>query len=171
MPSVRPRDDPRRLTAEEAELFDAFYVMRRGFDRALDAQLQRDHGVSMSEIEVLMALVRAPGRRLRVRELVAATGWEKSRISHQVTRLEARGFIDRQACADDHRASYIHLTGHGRRVVVHALPEHTATIRRILFDPLTEEQQAQFLEVSRRMAEAIAHEDRSARPEKPVTNV
>ena len=171
MPSVRQSADPRRLTDEEAALFDAFYVMRRGFDRALDAQLQRDHGVSISELEVLMALVRAPGRRLRVRELVTSTGWEKSRISHQVSRLEARGFVDRQACAEDRRASYVHLTGGGRRVVVRALPEHTATIRRILFDPLTEEQQAQFLQISCRITEAIAHEDRSARPEKPMAKV
>ena len=70
MPRVRQSADPRRLTAEEAALFDAFYVMRRGFDRTLDAQLQRDHGISISELEVLMALIRAPGRRLRVRDLV-----------------------------------------------------------------------------------------------------
>jgi DNA-binding MarR family transcriptional regulator len=158
MASAFPKPDPRKLTEEEDELFSTFYRMRRGFDRALDAQLQRDHGVSISELEVLMALVRSPGRRLRVRELVAMTGWEKSRVSHQVTRMEARGFVDRQECADDKRASYIHLTGEGRRIVVRALPEHTATIRRILFDPLSDEQQSGFLDISQRMLAAIDDE-------------
>jgi DNA-binding MarR family transcriptional regulator len=158
MPSAFPKPDPRKLTDEEDELFATFYRMRRGFDRALDAQLQRDHGVSISELEVLMALVRSPGRRLRVRELVAVTGWEKSRVSHQVTRMEARGFVDRQECAEDKRASYIHLTGEGRRIVVRALPKHTATIRRILFDPLSDEQQAGFLDISRRMLAVIDDE-------------
>jgi DNA-binding MarR family transcriptional regulator len=158
MPSAFPKPDPRKLTEEEDELFTTFYRMRRGFDRALDAQLQRDHGVSISELEVLMALVRSPGRRLRVRELVAVIGWEKSRVSHQVTRMEARGFVDRQECAEDKRASYIHLTGEGRRIVVRALPKHTATIRRILFDPLSDAQQAGFLDISRRMLAAIDDE-------------
>jgi DNA-binding MarR family transcriptional regulator len=158
MPSARPRPDPRKLTAEEIELFDTFYRMRRGFDRALDAQLQRDNGVSISELEVLMALVRSPGRRLRVRELVAMTGWEKSRVSHQVTRMAARGFVERQECSGDRRASYIHLTGEGRRVVVRALPGHTATIRRLLFDDLSSEQQAEFLAISQRMNAAIEAE-------------
>ena len=158
MPSAHPRPDPRKLTAEEIELFDTFYRMRRGFDRALDAQLIRDNGVSISELEVLMALVRSPGRRLRVRELVAMTGWEKSRVSHQVTRMAARGFVERQECAEDRRASYIHLTGEGRRVVVRALPGHTATIRRLLFDALTPEQQAEFLAISERMNAAIEAE-------------
>jgi DNA-binding MarR family transcriptional regulator len=159
MPSARTKPDPRKLTAEEEELFRSFYVMRRGFDRALDAQLQRDSNVSISELEVLMALVRSPGRRLRVRELVEMTGWEKSRISHQVTRMAARGFVEREECADDKRASYIKLTGEGRRIVVRALPEHTATIRRILFDALDAEQQEHFLEISRRMNSVIADEE------------
>ncbi|WP_223691939.1 MarR family winged helix-turn-helix transcriptional regulator [Leifsonia poae] len=163
MPSARTAPDPRKLTSEEEELFNAFYVMRRGFDRALDLQLQRDHGISISELEVLMALVRSPGRRLRVRELVTSTGWEKSRLSHQVTRMVARGFVERQDCAEDRRASYIHLTGEGRRIVVRALPEHTATIRRTLFDPLSAEQQREFLEIARRMNAAIADETSDAR--------
>lgn len=151
MPTVRTRPDPRKLSADEERLFHAFYLMRRGFDRTLDAQLQRDDGISISELEVLMALVRSPGRRLRVRDLVALTGWEKSRVSHQVTRMVSRGFVERQDCAEDRRASWIQLTGEGRRVVVRALPEHTATIRRILFDAITPEQQEALLQISERM--------------------
>ena len=155
MPTLRTRPDPRKLSAPEEELFHAFYLMRRGFDRALDAQLQRDDGISISELEVMMTLVRAPGRRLRVRDLVTLTGWEKSRVSHQVTRMAARGLLEREDCAEDRRATWIRLSGDGRRVVVHALPKHTATIRRILFDALSDEQQEQLLAISQRMIEAM----------------
>ena len=158
MPTARTRPDPRKLTAEEEELFHAFYLMRRGFDRTLDAQLQRDDGISISELEVLMALVRSPGRRLRVRDLVELTGWEKSRISHQVTRMEARGLVERQDCAEDRRATWIALTGDGRRVVVRALPGHTKTIRRILYDAITPEQQDELLAIAQRMTEAMERE-------------
>ncbi len=70
MATLHTKPDPRKLSAAEEELFHTFYLMRRGFDRALDVQLQRDDGISISELEVLMALVRSPGRRLRVRDLV-----------------------------------------------------------------------------------------------------
>ena len=159
MATVRTRPDPRKLSDDELELFRAFHLMRRGFDRTLDAQLQQDDGISISELEVLMALVRSPGRRLRVRDLVDATGWEKSRVSHQVTRMVARGFVERQECEEDRRAMWIHLTGEGRRVVVRALPKHSATIRRILFDALTPEQQDALLGIARTMNAAIDDEE------------
>jgi DNA-binding MarR family transcriptional regulator len=155
MPTARTQPDPRKLSDDEERLFHAFYLMRRGFDRTLDVQLQHDNGISISELEVLMALVRSPGRRLRVRDLVALTGWEKSRVSHQVTRMAARGLVERQDCAEDRRASWIQLTGEGRRVVVRALPEHTATIRRILYDAITHEQQEALLAISERMTAAM----------------
>jgi DNA-binding MarR family transcriptional regulator len=158
MATARTRPDPRKLTDDELELFRAFHLMRRGFDRTLDAQLQHDDGISISELEVLMALVRAPDRRLRVRDLVDVTGWEKSRVSHQVTRMVARGLVDRQECAEDRRAMWIHLTGEGRRVVVRALPRHSATIRRILFDALSAQQQEDLLGIARTMNAAIDQE-------------
>ena len=159
MATARTRPDPRKLTDDELELFRAFHLMRRGFDRTLDAQLQHDDGISISELEVLMALVRSPGRRLRVRDLVDVTGWEKSRVSHQVTRMVSRGLVERQECAEDRRAMWIHLTGEGRRVVVRALPKHSATIRRILFDALTPDQQDALLGIARTMNTAISDED------------
>jgi len=162
MPTLRTRPDPRKLSAPEEELFHAFYLMRRGFDRALDAQLQHDDGISISELEVLMALVRSPGRRLRVRDLAELTGWEKSRVSHQVTRMEARGLVEREDCAEDRRASWIRLSGDGRRVLVRALPKHTATIRRILFDAITPEQQDELLAIANRMTDAMAAGDDDA---------
>ena len=162
MPTLRTRPDPRKLSEGEEQLFHAFYLMRRGFDRALDAQLQRDDGISISELEVLMALVRSPGRRLRVRDLVALTGWEKSRVSHQVTRMAARGLLEREDCAEDRRATWVRLSGDGRRVVVHALPKHTATIRRILFDALSAEQQDELLTISGRMLAAMDEEGSAA---------
>jgi DNA-binding MarR family transcriptional regulator len=167
MPTLRTRPDPRKLSAAEEELFHAFYLMRRGFDRALDAQLQHDDGISISELEVLMALVRSPGRRLRVRDLVALTGWEKSRVSHQVTRMAARGLVERENCEEDRRATWIRLSGEGRRVVVRALPKHTATIRRLLFDALSDDQQEELLAIARRMNQVMAEEPEGPELEPP----
>ncbi|MGH1525642.1 MarR family winged helix-turn-helix transcriptional regulator [Leifsonia sp. L25] len=100
-----------------------------------------------------------------MRDLVELTGWEKSRVSHQVTRMEGRGLVEREDCAEDRRASWIRLSRDGRRVVVRALPKHTATIRRILFDALTPEQQDELLAISTRMTDAMAPGDVPAEPD------
>ena len=71
-------------------------------------------------------------------------------------RMGAGGLVDRDGCAEDRPAPCTHLTGEGRRVVVRALREHTPTIRRILFDPLSTDQQTRFLDILHRISDAIA---------------
>ena len=143
------------LSAQERETWLAFYTMRRRLDRALDAQLQRDHGVSISELEVLMALIRSPGRRLRVRDLVELTGWEKSRVSHLVSRMEKRDLIERTECDSDGRGTWIGLTSFGRRTVVGAIRGHSAAVRRYFLDTLEPGDAAALEALSARVVEAI----------------
>jgi DNA-binding MarR family transcriptional regulator len=152
MPDASSIDDA------DLQVWRSFLMMRKQLDRALEQRLQEDAGISGADFEVLMTLNSAQERQLRARDLTELLGWEKSRVSHQVTRMAARGFVERQECSGDRRASYIHLTGEGRRVVVRALPGHTATIRRLLFVDLTSEQQAEFLAISQRMNAAIEAE-------------
>ncbi|PJJ61393.1 MarR family winged helix-turn-helix transcriptional regulator [Compostimonas suwonensis] len=133
-------EKPGRLSADEQEVWDSFFRMRRHLDRALDEQLSKDANLSYSDYEVLIALLRAPERRARVRDLVATIRWEKSRVSHHVTRMEKRGLVERRPCDTDARASFIHLTTEGRRAVVKASPRHVDTIRALFFDQLTPEQ-------------------------------
>jgi DNA-binding MarR family transcriptional regulator len=124
------------LTESEYEVWRAFYHMRRHLDRALDLQLQRDSSISAPEYEILLALSRAPERQLRVKDIGIVIGWEKSRVSHQVTRMEKRGLLSRSDCSTDARGSWIGLTADGRRSVLGAMRGHTAAIRRYFFDVL-----------------------------------
>ena len=86
------------VTEEEWAVWRTFYAMRRQLDRALEDQLQRDAGISGADYEILLALFTSRDRRLRSRDLVDRIGWEKSRISHQVTRMESRGLVERSEC-------------------------------------------------------------------------
>ena len=63
--------------------------------------------------------------------------WEKSRLSHQLSRMERRGLISRQACPTDARGSFAVLSPAGRAVLDSAAPGHVAEVRRLLFDVLT----------------------------------
>lgn len=143
------------VTEEEWAVWRTFYAMRRQLDRVLEDQLQRDAGISGPDYEILLSLFESPQRRMRSRDLSARIGWEKSRISHQVTRMESRGLVERSECEDDLRGTWIGLTTEGRRAVLGAMREHTTAIRNLFFDVLTPDELASLRAVSERVLGAI----------------
>ncbi|WP_394770697.1 MarR family winged helix-turn-helix transcriptional regulator [Lacisediminihabitans sp.] len=143
------------LSDSELEVWRAFYVMRRRLDRALDLQFQRDSGISASEYEVLFTLNDAPNRQLRSRDIAAGIGWEKSRVSHLVSRMEKRGLVARAECEMDLRGSWIGLTPDGRRAVLRAIRGHLAAVRRYFFDALEPGDAERLLRLSGRVVDAI----------------
>jgi DNA-binding MarR family transcriptional regulator len=77
---------------------------------------------------------------MRVLELARALRWEKSRLSHQLTRMGQRGLIERSNCTEDRRGAFVVLTDAGRSAVDAAAPKHVESVRRYLFDGLTPDQ-------------------------------
>ncbi len=144
------------VSEQEWAVWRKFYAMRRQLDRALEDQLQRDAGISAPDYEILLALFESPDRRLRSRDLAERIAWEKSRISHQVTRMESRGLVERTECEDDLRGTWIGLTTDGRRAVLGAMREHTAAIRRLFFDVLTDDELDGLGGASDRVLQAIS---------------
>jgi DNA-binding MarR family transcriptional regulator len=106
---------------------------------ALGRELQRDSGLSGPDYDVLVKLSEAPDQRLRAYELGAATGWEKSRLSHHLTRMEQRGLVAREQC-DGTRFFDVVLTAQGRATIEEAAPTHVAHVRDWFIDALTPEQ-------------------------------
>ncbi|MFI5954607.1 MarR family winged helix-turn-helix transcriptional regulator [Cryptosporangium sp. NPDC051539] len=111
---------------------------------ALDAQLQRDAGLSHFDYMVLSRLSEAPNRVLRMSQLAELANGSLSRLSHVVKRLEQRGWVERRPCPEDGRATNAVLTDSGWDKVVQTAPGHVATVRSLVVDPLTPEQLAQF---------------------------
>lgn len=143
------------LTPEEWELWRAFHAMRRQLDLALERELQRDAHISGPDYEILITLFESPEKQLRARELAARLGWEKSRLSHQVTRMVARELVERSECDTDGRGTWIGLTTKGRLATLGAVRAHAQTIRRLFFDVLTESELDVLGGVSGRVLEAI----------------
>lgn len=130
----------RWLDEREAEAWRAVRELGQPLWAALGREIQRDSGLSIADYEVLVVLSASPDGVLPYRDLARSTEWEKSRLSHHVTRMEQRGLVARQDCPDDARAAHIVLTPAGRRAIEHAAPGHVAEVRRLLIDSLTPEQ-------------------------------
>lgn len=122
---------------------------------ALDAQLQRDAGISNFEYFVLAMLSQAPDRSLRMSALAGMAHGSLSRLSHVVTRLERRGWVRRETCPHDGRFTNAILTEDGWRKVVAAAPGHVETVRQLVVEPLTAAQIRQLGEISRRILDRI----------------
>ena len=114
--------------------------MRTQLLSRLARQLQSESGLSEADFEVLVHVSEAPAQRIRAVDLGARLGWEKSRLSKQVTRMEARGLVRREDCRSGQRGTDVLLTAAGRRSIQAAAPLHALEIRRLFADVLTPEQ-------------------------------
>jgi DNA-binding MarR family transcriptional regulator len=92
---------------------------------------------------------------MRVLELARALGWEKSRLSHQLTRMQQRGLVERSNCSEDRRGAFIVLTPQGRQTVEAAAPRHVEAVRRYLFDQLDADQVQALGEIGRAVVARI----------------
>ena len=125
----------------------------------LPVQLERDlkasHGLTNAEYEVMVRLSESPGRRLRMSELATATQASKSRLSHQISRMEDDGLIRREECPTDRRGAYAVLSDVGWERLVAAAPAHVASVRHWLVDAITPDELIALGAISARVAERI----------------
>jgi DNA-binding MarR family transcriptional regulator len=128
------------LDAIEARAWRGYLLMSRLLFAELGRGLSRDANMSHADYEVLVVLSETPGHRLRMNELASRLVWEKSRLSHQITRMQQRGLVGRQECASDARGSFVVLTDAGLAAITSAAPNHVRDVRRNFFDLLTPEQ-------------------------------
>ncbi len=144
------------LTDRERDVWMTFRHMRRQLDVTLERRLHADAGISTADFEILLALHEEPGHRLRAGRIADLIGWEKSRVSHQLTRMESRGLVAREECDDDARGVWLTITPEGTHSVVAAIKDRTEVVREYFLDLLDESEQAQLLEISHRVLGAIA---------------
>jgi DNA-binding MarR family transcriptional regulator len=124
------------LSEHEERVWRDWLRLNAELTAALQRQLQAEAGLSMSDYEVLVDLTDDPAGRIRVAELAALLQWERSRVSHHVTRMERRGLVEREECADDGRGAFVAITPAGRAAIEQAAPGHAQAVRRLVFDPL-----------------------------------
>jgi DNA-binding MarR family transcriptional regulator len=106
----------------------------------LEGQLQRDADISHFEYWVLALLSEAPDRAMRLSALAAQANSSLSRLSHVVTRLEKKGFVNREPCPDSSRSMLAVLSDNGYRKLVAAAPGHVQAVRSLVFEGLGAEE-------------------------------
>lgn len=114
------------------------------------AELERgmaQHDLSGTDYGVLVSLSEAPDRRLRMSELAQTMLLEKSRLSHQITRMERAGLVRRQSCPSDRRGQFAVLTDEGWETIRRVAPFHVELVRSIFIDRLTPQQLVQLTEL------------------------
>ena len=135
-------DATRWLDAEEQRTWRAAMYSWMLLEDRLDRELTRETGISHAYYEILVQLSETEGRALRMSELADRCLSSRSRLSHAVSRLEERGWVRRQVCAEDGRGQLAVLTDEGFAALEAAAPVHVESVRTHLFDQLTPAQVA-----------------------------
>ncbi len=155
--------EPPWLSSDERQAWLTFVGVMMRLPAALDAQLQRDAGLSHFEYMVLAGLSEAPGRTRRMSDLAGFTESGLPRLSQVVGRLEKRGWVHRSPDPSDGRITLATLTQDGWQKIVQTAPGHVEAVRALVFDPLTKAQSRHLSDISQRIMHAIDPDDRRLR--------
>ncbi|MEM7093661.1 MAG: MarR family transcriptional regulator [Actinomycetota bacterium] len=123
-------------------------LVQRAFPE-IERDLRLNDGLQPAQYQIFVVLSEAPGRRLRLTDLACAADISPSRLTHRLRTLVDRGEVEIHPDPGDKRAKLAELTKKGQRRLEAAAPGHAATVRRVIFDHLTDQQ-------SRAIAEALA---------------
>jgi DNA-binding MarR family transcriptional regulator len=124
------------LEGDEQRAWLAYIRVQLRLAYEMNRQLLADSGMSLPDYDVLTALSVADEGRMQITALAAQIGWERSRVSHHVRRMTARGLVTCGPSATDRRATEVTLTGRGRQALEEAAPGHVDLVRRLFFGGL-----------------------------------
>src|SRR6478752_8016400 len=130
----RPGSAFDKLTPGQQRAWLAYMRVQLRLSYEMNRQLQADSSLSLPDYDVLNALRYAPGGRMRITALATRIGWERSRLSHHVRRLEKRGLVDSRLAPADRRSTEVTLTDQGWDEITLASRGHFDLVRRLFFD-------------------------------------
>ena len=148
---VTSNGEPPWLSNSELRSWMRFSGMLLKLHSALDAELQREAGLSFFTYLVLAGLSEAPDRTLRMSDLAVLANGSLSRLSHAVAKLERRGWVRRHPCPEDGRITLATLTDEGMEKIRASAPAHVESVRRLVVDVLSEDQLQQLGDISARL--------------------
>jgi DNA-binding MarR family transcriptional regulator len=146
------------LSAEEDRAWRAWMTMVERLRGQVARDLLVDSGLSESDYMVLVHLSEAEGHRVRMHDLAARLNWSKSRLSHQLNRMGARGLVSRASCPSDGRGTFAVLEPAGLAEIETAAPKHVVSVRRHLVDVLSPEQLTALADLAERVNDHLIGE-------------
>lgn len=146
--------DAAELTPREWALWRAFMLMSRQLTGIVDQRLRDEAQISTADFEILHALEGSAQHRARARDLADMLTWEKSRISHQVTRMVQRGLVTRTECETDMRGTWVSLAPAGREALERALPGYQEELQRRFTSMLDDGEATEFVATALKVIQA-----------------
>lgn len=144
-------EQPQWLDDDEMRAWRAYVVGKALLDSQLNRDLQDEHQLALADYELLVRLSEAPSGQARMSTLAEQVASSKSRISHQVGRMEKAGLVRRVGCPSDGRGVFAVLTDHGQEVLRSAAPTHVRGVRDNLVDLLSDRERSVLAEVFERV--------------------
>ncbi|WP_067999879.1 MarR family winged helix-turn-helix transcriptional regulator [Nocardia pseudobrasiliensis] len=139
-PSGRTAPGPRWLSSAQQRAWRAYMDGHQRLMSELNRQLQRDSDLTLPEYRILVLLSESPDLSLRMSDLADGVLSSRSRLTHQIRRMETQGMVRRTSAEEDGRGVRAHLTEEGVRRLQAAAPGHVTAVRRDFIDLLTPEQ-------------------------------
>lgn len=130
-------EETRWLTDSEQDLWRTIREFLWQFPSGMDRQLLRDSNMLSGEYSVLAVLSETTEPSLRPADVATALRWDRSRLSHLLRRMEAKGLVSRCSDETDRRGHQITLTAQGRKTIEEAAPTHVSFVRETIFDSLS----------------------------------
>jgi DNA-binding MarR family transcriptional regulator len=152
------RDEPRWLDELEMAAWLPLCGTLVVLPTAFDTHMQRMADLNQFEYLVLARLSEAPGHTMRMSHLAGQAHGSLSRLSHLIRRLEQRGWVRREVCTKDGRATNAVLTDDGYAKVVEAAPHQVEIVRRLVIDNLSRAQLRQLRVIAQRMIDTVDSE-------------
>jgi DNA-binding MarR family transcriptional regulator len=121
-------------TTKSLDSWITFLRSHAAITRELSAQLQREHGLTLNDYEVLLHLSHADGGRLRRVDLAARVLLTASGITRLLEGLETAGFVCKEHCASDARVTYAKLTDEGAEKLHRARVTHLRGVGELFLD-------------------------------------
>jgi DNA-binding MarR family transcriptional regulator len=129
------------LDDRELRAWRGLLRVHASLSKALDQQLDREHGLPLTSFEVLVYLADAEGQKMRMCDLASSVILSRSGLTRLVDRLERDGLLVRESCASDARGAFAKLTPAGHEKLAAARETHLAGVRSLFLDHLTPEEQ------------------------------
>jgi len=131
---------PRWLDERESHLWRSWLRLNQELVGRLEDLVNRESGLSGADYAVLVPLSESADGLMRARDLRREILWDRSRLSHQLGRMEKRGLVVREQCEEDARGAMVRLTDAGRGAIEGAAPGHVEATRRYFFDLLSDDE-------------------------------
>ncbi len=152
-PAARPsQEEPRWLDDEEMATWLPLMRVLHLLPQQLDRQLREQAGINHHYYMIMVSLSAQPDREMTLSRLAHTVGMIQSRLTHALTSLEGRGWVERRPCESDRRVQYARLTDEGMRALSDAAPGHVAEVRRTVFDVLDRRELAALRRIMEKLA-------------------